>query len=442
MITILSITSCVVKQSSNVSIPTQPLHYNTALWQGNATEIWDHLQHNSITKLQAINSTTSDADQKAWIELAIISKRNSTNTTALAEELLTWRAHYPTHTANALFPDNTSIRQLQQSSSPKQIALLLPMQGNYAASAQTIRAGFLNAYYATLSKTAKQNIKFYDTTKSKNVELLYQQAITDGADFIIGPLLKENVQQLYKSSMLTSATLALNYTDLSMGSLPTNLYEYGLLPEDEAAELADRATQTGLSHALIIAPANAWGKRLATAFSTRWQSLGGHIQNTWYFSAKTDFNQDITRLLKKNSAGPTNDDQSKQAFDVVFLFGNPQDAHTIIPLLHQYDPGKTPIYSTSTIYSAKTTHDNAIDGVIVCDIPWNMQNTKLQNANEVQTDRLYAVGQDAYLLSQSLSRLKELPNFPIYGTTGALTLSSSHQIHRRLPCMTIHNGLI
>ncbi|HVY53661.1 MAG TPA: penicillin-binding protein activator, partial [Gammaproteobacteria bacterium] len=58
-----------------------------------------------------------------------------------------------------------------------------------------------------------------------------------------------------------------------------------------------------------------------------------------------------------------------------------------------------------------------------------------------QYNRLYAIGRDAYLLSQSLTRLNTLPNFPIYGATGALSLEQQ-QVHQRLPWVTIRDGQI
>jgi len=82
--------------------------------------------------------------------------------------------------------------------------------------------------------------------------------------------------------------------------------------------------------------------------------------------------------------------------------------------------------------------DVDLNGVIVCDIPWNRQGSR----DESSSNRLYAVGQDAYLLSQNLSRLAEIPSFPVYGSTGALFLSPQNQIHRRIPCTAIHNGLL
>lgn len=107
-----------------------------------------------------------------------------------------------------------------------------------------------------------------------------------------------------------------------------------------------------------------------------------------------------------------------------------------MPLLKYYYAGDVPVYATTSVYSNKlnTPTDTDLNGVIVCDIPTDKSKPNASNSN-----RLYAVGEDAYLLSQSFHRLMQLPYFPIYGTTGGLSLASSHQIHRRTPCKPIYN---
>ena len=130
----------------------------TALWAGNANNILDKLQRQSTAKLSALLSTTNDPTQTAWIELALISKRNSNNTLALAQALTTWRTKNPSHPANRLIPDDATLNQLASIPPPQQIAILLPLQGFYGSSGQTVREGFLNAYYTNLPRVGKQNV--------------------------------------------------------------------------------------------------------------------------------------------------------------------------------------------------------------------------------------------------------------------------------------------
>ncbi|HLB42579.1 MAG TPA: penicillin-binding protein activator [Gammaproteobacteria bacterium] len=444
---LLSFTPSTTKQTFSSSQA-----YQTTLWEGNTSTIWEKLQHHSSSKLSAMLNTSHHPNQQAWIELALISKHNSNRTPALAQALLTWRSNNPSHPANQLLPSNEILTQLTTTPVPQQIAILLPLQGDYGSAGQLVREGFLNAYYANLTRIGKQNVSFYDTTQNQQVNALYQQALADGADVIVGPLIKNDVQQLSKFGSFSTPTLALNYTTIYFGSLPRNFYEFGLLPEDEVEQVAERAGEAGLTHAIVIAPENPWGKRLTSTFSARWHTIGGRIQDTLYYSAKSDFNKEIANLLqinvdtdKKLTQEGNNKDileqQRRHDFDVIFLFAQPKQARIIVPLLRYYYVNKVPIYATSSVYSGAPNpiKDVDLNGVTICDIPWSIQNTRHKTTGP-QNDRLYAVGLDAYQLSQSLDRLIQLPHFPIYGTTGALVLAPSHQIHRRLPCHTIRNG--
>lgn len=428
--------------------------YNTALWEGDTATVWNKLVRTSPTKLTAWQSLDNDPVKIAWLRLALLNKQSNLGTQQLARELLIWRQRNPSHPANSLFPDNHLLNTLANANPPQHIAVLLPHGGTYDALAQTVREGFLNAYYANLPRAGKQSVKFYDTRATKNIAALYQQAIAEGADFIIGPLIKGNVQQLRRFRNFSVPTLALNYSDATWGSAPRNFYEFGLSPEDEAEQIAERAHRTGRSKAIVIAPRNLWGKRLTLALSNHWKELGGNIQDTLLFDQKANFNEDIAHLLNVDPATDKKlmremnnksvlELQRRQDFDVIFLFSTPETARIIVPLLRYYYANDIPIYATSAIYAgaskANSTKDTDLNGIIVCDIPWKQLQ---QPGNNDPQDRLYAVGQDAYLLSQALTRLVLLPNFPVYGTTGALSLSPSNQIHRRLPCNQISNGLL
>lgn len=426
---------------------------NTSFWEGDTALIWSKLQRISSAKLALMQQKVSDPTQSAWLQLAKLSKQKMISTQQLASELITWQNRYPSHPANQLLPNQTTLNALQSEKLPKKIALLLPQSGPYGSSGKTLREGFLNAYFSHLNQAEVENVKFYDTAKSKNIASLYQQAVAEGAEVVIGPLLKENVYQLSNTSSFSTPILALNYSDATQTKLPSNFYEFGLLPEDEALQIALHARQAGLAHAIVIAPENTWGKRLVAAFSTNWKANGGNIEDAWYFSPRSNFNQEVAHLLNinlhldKELMQNGNDkhlleQQRRQDFDVIFLFSKPQDARVIVPLLRYYYAGTTPIYAVSSAYSqSPSKNDTDLNGVIICDIPWNIR-MQPTGKNDIQLDRLYAVGQDAYALSRSLSRLAHLPNFPIYGKTGALMLSSQQQIHRRLPCVTIQHGRI
>lgn len=417
---------------------------NDVSWQENSYALWNTLQRIPLRKLEArLTDPTNNATQVAWLKLAIISKRYTRDSKQLAEQLMQWHNENPTHPGNQLFKNGT-LSSVLYSQQPRHIALLLPLQGPLGSSGQAIRDGILSAYYASLAKThIQQTISFYDTSAQSNIGALYQQAIEKGADVVIGPLMKEDVQKLLDTTQISIPTLALNYTE---GSLPLLFYEFGLSPVDEAQQVADKAWQAGLSRAIVIAPQTPWGQRVSKTLVSRWQSLGGQVTDSLYYAKRTDFNQSIANLLhinqkedrQKTQEGNSKamlEQQRRQDFDVIFLLADPTAAREIVPLLKYYYAARIPIYATSVVYSGSPNPQKDVDlnGVIFADIPWLLKSSK-------STNRLYAVGRDAYVISGELERLKNLPQFPLYAATGALTLTSAHQIYRRLPWAQIHNG--
>ena len=417
----------------------------------NNADIWNRLQHTSIPHLQTALSESKDKINSGWLKLALISKQYSTDTTQLVNQLLSWRVDYSNHPGNSLFASNAELNTLLNTPPPKHLGLLLPLQGTFAPQGQAVRNGFLSAYYEALAKNhQQQTVSFYDTSATQDMRALYQRAITEGVDMIIGPLTKDNVQNLASQSEFTVPTIELNYTDLWVGSLATNLYQFGLSPQDEAQQVADKAHQAGTTRAIIIAPQNDWGQRTTRALVSRWQANGGTVAETYYFAANADLTQDVATLLHvdtKSDTAKTREHKTKDVleqqrrhdFDVIFLLAQPAKARQIAPLLKFYYVENIPIYATSSIYEGKPqpTKDTDLNGVYFCDIPWTLLSL---SKGSVHADRLYAVGRDAYLLSHELPRLMQLPNFPIYGATGALTLNSQHQIYRRLPWTKMHDG--
>lgn len=408
-----------------------------AFWQGSPNAIWDRLQYIPPSKLEAATNTP-DVNRAGWMKLAIISKRYGNDIHQLVPQLIGWRGQYTNHPGNDLFPSNSTLTNLANTPPARHIALLLPLQGAMAANGQAVRNGFLSAYYESLAKThVQQTISFYDTSTNPNIGALYQQAISQGADMVVGPLIKENVEALVSAGGISVPTLALNYSD--NGSLPSNLYEFGLSQYDEIQQVAAKAWQSGRSHAIVIAPDNAWGQNASKKLISHWEALGGKVSDTLYFSPQTDFNTAIANLLHVNPVQDRNNkhaaQQRRQDFDVIFLLSEPQTARQIVPLLRFNYAQNIPIYSTSVIYSGSPNPatDNDLNGVIFADIPWLIKSSH-------SSSRLYAVGRDAYIISNGLQRLTVLPNFPLYAATGALTLNSNHQIFRRLPWTQIHNG--
>lgn len=440
----LTISSCTThSQESPIYTTSQ---YRSNIWQGNPQAVWTDVQQLSSKKLFALKKSNADNQEKlGWIDLALIAKTNSKSTLNLVRQILAWRGQYPSHPGNKVIPSNPTLNRLLNQQQPSNIAVLLPQSGKYASAARSVRQGILNAYYDNTDKS-NQRIKFYDISQT-DPKVAYQKAINNGADFVIGPLTKNEVNAIRNGS-IKSPVLALNYTKPGYFGLPNNFYEFGLKPEDEVNQIAKRARRNGLSRAIIIAPQNKWGKHMTAMFLKKWKSAGGGVTDSLYYNQDTKFNEAIPKLLKVNVAADkrlNRDEKNKDIltkqrrhdFDVVFLFAKPAQARDIVPLMRYYYIGNTPVYATSAVYGGNQNASRSVDlgGVIVCDIPASERGGRIKDG--APRKRLYAVGRDAYALSQNMQRLTAMPNFPIYGSTGALVMSPKQQVYRRIPCTPI-----
>src|SRR3990167_2111843 len=103
-------------------------------------------------------------------------------------------------------------KQVIPSPSIQRIALLLPLKGPYEPYAKAIKNGFFTAFYEQKKETGiAPDILVFDTS-DKNIQTVYQQAVSQGANFIVGPLDKANVAVLAHSDAVKVPILALNTT--------------------------------------------------------------------------------------------------------------------------------------------------------------------------------------------------------------------------------------
>lgn len=350
------------------------------------------------------------------------------------------------------------------------IALLLPLTGPLAPYANAIRNGFFTAYYAQKNQmTSAPTMTVYDTT-GKNIRDVYQSAIAQGADFIVGPLDKSDVLALADAHQSTVPILALNTTPNDIRISNDALFEFGLSPIDEAKQAAQKAFQDQHLHIIILAPNNPWGQRIANAFTNQWKKLGGNIIATQYYGDITSLSKNIQDVLQINNADQNDHElkklfnknmrfipQRRQDFDSIFLVATPAIGRQIQPLLRFYFADNIPIYATSQIYTGfpDPNHDNDLNGISFCDMPWilapsQMQPATLQSLQQhIQTlwpknynrlAKFYAMGVDAFTLIPTINKMQSQPQFGMPAATGTLYLTPQHIIYRQLIWAQFQNG--
>jgi len=423
----------------------------------------DELKKNQAAILEALRLLPdSDLQSKqtdtlaGWLSLANILKY--INRPDFNAQISQWRTTFPTHPADLSFlnsPQNTPDNIPAQ---PKTIALLLPGSGTFAQAGKAIRAGFMAAYNHA-GVAAKPALHFYDTAQS-TPQALYNQAVAEGAQLIVGPLDKEHIQSLADSVTFNIPVLALNHIP---GLQRNRLYQFSLSPLDDVAQITDKAKEDGHQNALLLVPDNAQGKRIAGYLTEDWQNQGGTILETQTYNPKeTDFSASIQKLLNLDESEQRYNKiltlmpeakytpRRRQDADVILLSAYSAEARSINPQLQFYQAGDLPVYALPNVYSGQSNAslDADLNKIIFCDTPWLFNKAY---PGELSMDalketwkqfpssylRLIAMGIDAYNLS---TRLDNLETGTYSGATGNLSMTADQRIQRKLTCTKFTDG--
>lgn len=138
------------------------------------------------------------------------------------------------------------------------IALLLPITGRAAGAAQSVRDGFMTAYYQA-PVAERPRVRLYDTGTLSIADAL-TQARGQGADFIVGPLTREEVTAAAEYPGAHAPLLALNFLPADQ-PVPAEFYQFALSPEDEARLAARRILDDHHRRGIALVPAGDWGAR-------------------------------------------------------------------------------------------------------------------------------------------------------------------------------------
>ena len=389
-----------------------------------------------------------------------------TDPSTLGQAIALWRHRYPGHPAG----DNVVPMLMDDShiawAPARTVALLLPFEGQFAKAADAVRDGFLAAWFADQNTETRPTVLVHDTS-SGDIWSVYNQAIEEGAEFVVGPLRRAAVTRLANSAGMPVPTLTLNHADAATSvsadaamTAPTSgLFQFALSPESEARLVAEYAWFAGHTSAAVLTPVGAWGERVAAAFADAWEDLGGSIvEFQSYLSDGSDMSTPVRKLLNvddsdaryrslRNVLGSNvkQETRRRQDLDFVFMAAFPRQARQLRPQLEFHQAQDLPVYSTSHIYSgiADPDADRDIDGVVFGDMPWVLDPVASGGAlrREVGTlwsdsvsafVRLYAFGADAYRLVGELGKLRAQQYAEFQGMTGSLSLSENNRINRRL----------
>jgi outer membrane PBP1 activator LpoA protein len=404
----------------------------------------------------------ADALLAGWLELGTLLLEVERSPFSAGQRAKDWRARYPLHPANGALLDNLLRESAVALEYPAEVALLLPLTGRQQAAGIAVRDGFLSAYFQQ-AQDQRPRIRVYDVA-GQDIGAALVRARDDGAQFIVGPLTKDEVSGAAAIADGHIPVLALNF--LAEGTqAPAAFYQFALAPEDEARQVARRVVADGRPRGVALVPTGEWGTRILTAFSDELSQLGGELlARGVYDPADNDYTPEIQQVLRladsreryarlSNTLGVKLEFEPRRRGDIEFIFVAAQPSHSrlIRPQLRFHYAGDIPTYTTSDAFEPDETANVDLDGIMFPDMPWMIADDPVSDelrgavkqawpARANRRGRLYAFGYDAYRLLPTLRAGQTGQTRRVPGMTGRLTIEPDGRIYRDLDWAQIRDG--
>ena len=413
----------------------------------------------------------TDPLTRGWLELAAIAATSARSPAAAMPDVEAWKRKYPSHPANdAVSSELLGVPQQevaeQSPTGPVQgvehVALLLPLTGRQASAATTIRDGFLAGFY--LRPTAERpRVRVYDTGTMSASEAI-TRATQDGAQFIVGPLLRDEVNAVADVAGQRPPVLALNFLSADR-PIPNGFYQFALSPEDEARQTARRILADGMRRGIAIVPAGDWGTRVLAAFKEEFIAGGGDLVDTATFDAsQTDYSPAITQVLRINDSNARHKRlesalntklqfEPRRRADIGFIFAATSQANIarlLRPQLKFHFAGGVPTYATSDAFEPDPNANQDMDGLIFPDMPWMLGGTLADAVRNSMREawptggprrnRLFAFGFDSYRLLSAIRRQPAGSPVNVEGLTGQLSIDADRKVRRELYWAQMQQG--
>lgn len=307
-------------------------------------------------------------------------------------------------------------------------------------------------------------LKIYDTTTQPMSQLL-TQVQQDGATIVVGPLLKENVEDVIKSNTSLNV-LALNQPEKVESR--ANICYFALSPEDEARDAAHHIHDQGKQTPLLLVPRGALGDRVVSAFANEWLKLGGGtvLQQRLGSTAELrgSVNSGISLSGSPASTLPSAQDSTQGSssdvpvssggsVDAAYILATPEQIGYIKPMiaLRNGSQSGVTLYASSRSSQGTSGPDFRLEmeGLQYSEIPMLAgSNPALQQQalaavrNDYSLARLYAMGADAWSLANHFSQMRQVSGFELNGNTGDLTATPECVINRKLSWLKYQGGQI
>ena len=318
---------------------------------------------------------------------------------------------------------------------PLRLAVLLPLSGPLSAAGQSVRDGLLAGYYAETRR--RPELKFYDTAgNAAGLQQALAKAREDGAQMLVGPLTRDEVNAVFNLAELDLPTIALNRGTVPP---PSGSTTFALSPEEEGAAAADRLADRRLRRVLVVHQADEAAQRALGAFRERLRERGGEIIGE---ASVGDANPDYVPALTAAMRG--------QRPDALFLAMKAGPARLLSSQMENATLAGVPRVATSLILQGTNLRmDTELDGIEYPELPWLLGTRGgLPDPDTIGNTlpsakgggaRLFAFGLDAWRLAAYLELLTSDPAARVPGATGELQVDALGNV-QRIPAWAVFSG--
>ncbi|BCE01470.1 penicillin-binding protein activator [Marinicellulosiphila megalodicopiae] len=445
-----------------------------AIKQQNHDVIWENLLKLGPEQisyfLKSAGNQYSAFDLTGWLQLAFQIQSVKGQIYVQNQVLNQWLSTHSSHPAAMMLPTSLSMLSEALKNQPKQIAVMVPITGKYGIVGRSIQAGILSQYYHNVSQSNPVgNIRFYDTGGDNlNIINLYNQAVSDGAEFVIGPFFEKPVNELANFEGITVPVLLLRSTN-QPAVVADKVMQFDLSLNHEVTRVAEQAITDGHRNAAIIYTKDSTRRQeFAKIFEQRFTQLGGRIVARTPLDTKQKFIYSVKELMGIDDSEKRAQmvyqllDQSINNFevrprrdiDMIFMVVSQDESVRLKPIFNQQYASEIPFYGLSDIYSGgQLPKQYDFDNIRLQTMPWQLQGvthnqlpernelTTAYQANEVSVS-IAAQGVDAYSIMMQFDIFKQFEANTISGVTGNLHQPTPGVIHSNRDWIIIERNKI
>ena len=414
--------------------------------------LWDNLKKLSSYALERFNR--GSVIQQGWANLALYHQVYTSSGVELDQAINNWRRRYVGHPAVAVLPKQDELFTEFSPINIERLVILLPQSGPNERLGDALKAGVL----AALDKQNIGETLFLD--ENLNTEELATKIEEINPDFVVGPLLKANIDKLTAANTLINIpALHLNTFDGERISLQH--YFFALSPEHEVEQALEHFLAMGYQKPMLLAPNNVNGQRLIDYFNLQWQRYSETKPQIGLYNDKKDMPNTITSLLEVDKSKERiktvkalfkqeveNETRSRSDIDVIYILGDAIETRLIKPYLDvnvSTFADRIPLYASSKSHSKQIdrTDKGDLEGLYFTELPWMLNSQVKLHTLRAQYDtlwpeqvdisqRLFAMAYDAILVLPEIRQLSIVPGNEFNGLSGKLSINSNGHIERTL----------